>query len=516
MSGKIFAPNKSTELNGDPNDPTNKYADITGQSFNGNRGLHTAQLNESQQTSYGVKEFVENNAFVRAAPVYNLIPANFREFTSASGSTGAENREFKTSTGTTVFGYGAIQSFRSLSVEYGNTALCRFSARFPDSVASSWQGVGLLSITDEMSFGMNGTDFGVWHRYGGEAEVRTFTITTAASSGENATVTINGTGYTVSLTGGGTTVQDAREVATYLNANATGFAAEQIGSTVVVSSLSDGPKSNTWSYSSATSAASVVQTTAGVTKTSNFIAQADFSGSVYSDFDPTKGQLYSISYGAGYSDIAYRIYDPHQQRFIVAHEIDLVNMTDRPNVNNPSMKVGLYCTSVGSTTDISTYCSFISAFAQGRRSSVRNPRAYFNTKPIGTTLTNLLTIRNKRIYNGLINQAEIEPLSLSIANEGNKNLVVEVRANPTVAGSTNFTEIGNNLITEVELAGTTVTQNGRLLTSFTVAPADSATVNLKALEIRIPPTLRLVVAVRQLSGGSTASVTGTLIWREDI
>lgn len=476
---------------------------------------YVEQSNESQQTSYGVKEVVQDIAYIKASPVYGLVPANFREFTSDGGSTGIENREFKVSSGTTIYGYGAIQSFRSLNAEYGQTALCRFGARFPESVANSWQGCGLVSLTDELSFGLNGTDFGVWHRYGGEVEVRTFQITGAAGGSENATVTINGTAYIIPLTAG-TVQHNAWQVATYLNTNATGYYAEQINDKVIVSAASDGAKSDTWSFSSSTATATVTRTTTGVTKTSTFIAQADFNGDVFEGFDYTKGNLYEIVYGAGYSDIRYSIYNPVLKKFETAHEIQNVSLIERTNVNNPSLRTGNYVASVGSTTNISNYCSFISAFVQGLDNPVRNSRAYSNTKSISTALTNILTIRNKRIYNGKINQGEIEPLALSISNEGNKTLVVELRGNPTVAGEPNYQDIGTNLIVEVDTAGTTVTSNGRFLAGLTVSPGDTAVLNLKELENRIPPTLNLVVAGKQITGGSAGDITATLIWGEDI
>ena len=269
------------------------------------------------------------------------------------------------------------------------------------------------------------------------------------------------------------------------------------------------------SFSSATATATITRTTTGVTKTSDFTALADFNGTVPTGFDPTKGNLYSISWGAGYSDINYRIYDTATDRFVVAHRVEVTNTFTSPNMDNPSLRAGVYAYSVGSTTDTSVYCAFISAAAQGERTTTRNPRAFASTKSIGTTNTNLMTIRNKRVYNGLINQATILPLTLSVSNETNKAIIVEVRGNPTVAGNTNFQDVGTNLIAETDVAGTTVTQDGRFLASITIAPGDSGKIDLKELEIFVPPTLRLVVAVRKISG-TAGDVTGTIIWREDI
>ena len=47
MSGKIYAPNKTTEIGGDPNDVTNKYGDITGTDVSDRRALDVAVLYSS-------------------------------------------------------------------------------------------------------------------------------------------------------------------------------------------------------------------------------------------------------------------------------------------------------------------------------------------------------------------------------------------------------------------------------------------------------------------------------------
>jgi len=489
---------------------------VTASTIDSKRGLDTVNLMQPQQSAYGVQESFVNVAFVRSSPVYNLLPANFRTFTSLGGSAGVVSREYKVSTGTSVGGYGAIQSFRSLAVEYGQTGLCRFSARFPSPVANTWTGCGLVSVIDELSFGSDGTSFGVWHRYGGEIEVRTFTITAAATGAETATITIDNTAYNVPITAG-TAAANAKTIADYLNTNATGYFCEQLSNTFIVSAASDGAKSGTWSFSSTgTATATIVRTTTGVTKTSTHVPLASFSGTIPSNFDPEKGNLYAISYGAGYSNIDFKIFDTSRDNFVLAHTVEIVSVFERPALNNPSLRAGLYSASTGSTTDVSIYCSFISSFAQGTRESTRNSRAYNSNKSIGTTNTNLITLRNKRIYNGLINQAEIEPLLCSIANEGNKSLVVEVRGNPTVAGTTNFENIGTDLIGEVDIAGTTVTQDGSLLASVTIGPASRGDIDFSKLEIRVPPTLRLVISAYQLAGGNAAAVTATLSWQEDI
>lgn len=497
------------------------FTEVTGTAGAGNKfAIDVNDISRYQRTSYNVLETITNHSYVTASPVYNLLPANFRTFTSGTGSATTENREFKVSTGTTIYGYGAIQSFRSLAFEYGQTGLCRFAARFPIPVPNSWQGCGLISITDELSFGYNGLEFGAWYRHGGEVEVRTLTLTVAAAGAETATVTYNGTSINISISALNTAT-NAYTIATALNADGTfsaGYAAEQLGSTVVISSLSDGAKDSTWSYSSTgSSAGSFTRTTAGVTKTSDHTPLTEFNGSVPTGFDPKRGNQYSISYSAGYADIEYRIFDFNLNRYVLAHTIQNLSEAQVPTLNNPSMKCGLYVASVGSTTNIDAYCGFIAGVTQGEQDVTRNPRAFKSTKNIATTLTNLMTIRNKRIYNGVPNQVEIEPLSLTVTNEANKALIVEVRAQATVAGPTNFTNVGTNLVSEYDTTGTTVTEgSGTPLAAFTVAQSGGQIViDLKELSIRIPPTLRLVIAAKVISGAG-GDVTASLVWREDI
>lgn len=55
-------------------------------SGSGYQALKVTDVTASQQTSYGVQEVVSNKTFIRSAPVYNLVPANFRMFSSTGGS----------------------------------------------------------------------------------------------------------------------------------------------------------------------------------------------------------------------------------------------------------------------------------------------------------------------------------------------------------------------------------------------------------------------------------------------
>ena len=92
--------------------------------------LFNVKDNLGQKTAFNESLVESNTSYIEGSASYNLIPANFRQFTANGGSTGTEDRKFKVSTGTTVGGYGAIQSFRSVPHRVGKSVACRFSGYF--------------------------------------------------------------------------------------------------------------------------------------------------------------------------------------------------------------------------------------------------------------------------------------------------------------------------------------------------------------------------------------------------
>lgn len=464
---------------------------------------------------------------VAGSSYYNFIPSNFRTFLSGAGTATTENQIMKVTSGTSIGDYGVIRSFRSVNYQTGQGARFRIAARFPNPVALTWAGAGAFNIGDELSFGYSGEDFGIWHRYGGLAEVQDLTITTPAGGSETATVTINSVVYNVPLTSG-TSQHNAYEIETYLNNNGSGFEAEQIGAKVRIDFTSDGDKSGTFSFSSSSAVASFSEVTTGITKTSDFYPMSTsvtsviganlkgyWNGVIPSGFDPTKGNTYEITYQNGYGAIHFYIEDPVTGNYVECHTIRWSNNNTIPNLLNPSLRIGIYCYSIGATTETEVESPYVAGFVDGVKANTRNPRAFDNTRSVATTLTNLLTIKNSRTYNGYSNQVEIEPISLTIASDSTKNAVIQVRANPTVTGETNFNPAGTNIVAQYDISANTVTEDGRLLVSFPLSKGQSREINLRDYQIRVPPSLSLVICGKMTSG-SAADLTASLTWYEDI
>lgn len=491
------------------NDGTYSNANVTN-----DNALDVAIKDGVPLTAFGQVSVATNVPYIQGTGVYGFVPSNFRTFISGTGTAGAENRMFKVSTGATVFSYGTIQSFRTLNYKPGQGGLVQLTGVFESNVENSWQGVGLFSIADEFSFGYNGTTFGVWHRYNGQPEVRTVTVTGAAGGAENLTLTLNTVAYTIPLTAG-TTAHNAYEIANWLEANQTNWAADQVGATVIISSLSDGAKSGTYTFSSGTATGSIAQNTAGVTKTSDHIAQSSWNGRAAAWLDPSRGNVYQIQFQyLGFGNIEFFIEDPQTSRFILVHTIRYANSNTTPSVSNPSLRAGLYAASIGSTTDLVVRSASIVASVQGSVEKIRNPRAYEHTQTVSSTFTNIFSIRNRRTYNYYTNQVEIEPVQITLANESSKNAEVEIRTTTDTGVEQNYQAVGTNLVTDYDTTSVTGI-TGTLIAAYTVSGGGSAVIDLTPLRIRVPAGLTICILGR-VNSGAASPVTAALVWYEDV
>ncbi len=468
---------------------------------------------DTSESAFGDQIVALETPFVQSAPVYNLLPSNFRSYTATGGGAGVESKMFKANSGTSAGGYGAVQSFRSLNYKSGFGGVAKFTALFESNAASSWQGAGLVNLGDELSFGYNGTDFGIWHRHSGVAEVRTVTVTGAAGGSENLTLTLNGTGYTVPLTSGSVN-HNAYEIADYINSSVTGWDADQVDDTVIISASSDAAKSGSYSFSSSTATGTIAQTTAGATKTSTHVAQSSWNGQSVT-ITPSNLNVYRIRYAyLGGGGIFFDVMDPDTCSFVNVHTIKVPNSGTSPSLSNPSLRFGLYAVNLTNTTDLIVRSASCDLAVQGTPNETRNPRAIQHTQSVGSSFTNILTLRNRRTYNGEINQVEIAPKIITFSGEGSKNWEVEVRATTDPGVEQNFTAAGNNLVSDYDTTSATVT-GGRLIAAVSAAPNDSTMIDLEKLRVRMPPSLHLVIQAKR-SGGSSNDATATITYYEDL
>lgn len=422
-------------------------------------------------------------------------------------------------TTTSLGSYAVARTKRALIYRPGEGAGIKITAVFNTGVASSLQLAGLFSATDALCFGYNGTSFGILHRYGGALEIQELQITAAASGSETATVTLDGTGYSIPVTSG-TVNHNAYEIGEYLIANQSAWKVEVVGDTVVLLAQSVGDKTGTFSISSTgTCAGTFTEVQAGAANTEDWTAQTSFNRDTVSWLDPQKGNVYKIVFQyLGFGNITFFVEDPDTGAFKLVHMIEYANSSTTPSMQNPSLKGGYALASLGSTTAMTLSGSSLELFIQGRIVKREEAHAYANTKSVTTAKTNIFSIRNRNTFDSVPNLAELKPLTLTATSESSKTTILEVYKNATIDGEPDFSYLNDTLqIAEVDTAGTTYTStDGKLLTASAISNTGfTPTVDFEKLKGVILPgdTLSIVAYV---TGGAASDVTVTLTWEEDL
>jgi hypothetical protein len=279
------------------------------------------------------------------------------------------------------------------------------------------------------------------------------------------------------------------------------------------------------SFSSSTATGNLVETAAGATEIDTFVEQADWNidkmdGTGYSQMilDPQKGNVYQIRFQyLGYGAITYYIEDADSGKFVPVHRIQYANTNTSPSLSNPSLKIGWFAASLGSTTDLEMHGASGMIGVEGQQQPRRLPDAQVADKSsVGTSFTNILTIRNRSTFQGRVNLSEALPTLINVAVDGTKISEYQVILNATLGGEPNWTyEDEDHSIIEYDTAGTTATLNGnsQLVTAGVLGKTSSGTVSFIDYDLHLVPNDTLTLAVRTTSGSTDAAASIT--WLED-
>lgn len=427
----------------------------------------------------------------QAEAVYGLINSveTFIDATPGTGSVDTNSGNFRCQTGTGVGGYGVIRTSRPVPYRPGQGCVYRFTALFDHAnrVANSLQFVGAYSSTNGFVVGYDGANsFGVMHRTGGQHEIRVITLSAGASGAETLTLTLNSVGYSIPLTSG-TTAHNAYEIEQWLNdsANQGVWEAYQNANTVVLFGLNVGALSGTYSFSSSgTAAATIAQTTAGATNTETWVYQGSFThdqldgtGPSRMTIDTEKGNVFEIALPyLGYGAVDVKIQNPETRRFFTFHRWKFPNSRTTPILNNPTLKVGMAAASLGSTTNLTVQAGSFMGGIYGKLLPQERSRGVSNQKAsISTTLTSIVAIRVRSVFNGAVQLAEFLPKIISVGAEAGKSVTIKVLLNPTFASNTNWQYVEEDQsIIEYDTTGGTFSNVGTEVATFVVFGDSSA------------------------------------------
>jgi len=484
------------------------------------------ETNQNPMTAFGDVKVESMTPITQISAEYGLLNQVLTVIdSSASGTVSVVNNKFTCQSGTASDGLSSILSLRQLKYRPGQGALGRFTAVFDDPVADNQQLAGLITAENIFAFGYLGTSFGIIYAHDGESENQELTITNPASGSESATITIDGTPFSVSLTVG-SVQHNAFEIAISLTAQVPNYSFSSNNDQVVAQALISGAQGS-FLFNSPTAVAVWFQETVGLAPVVDFTPQTlwnvdtRISSLTKSNLEPQSGNVYQVQYQyLGFGAIKFFIEDSVSGEFVLVHTIQFANSSTLTSVTNPTFRIGWFVRNIGNTSNITVSGSSAGAFIEGIIKRSTPPRAEGNDQPVPAlgVFTNIITFRNRTHFGGKVNRAEIFPLIATASTQTNKFAFFRIIANPIFSGDLNFSYI-DKTSSLMEIAKDAVIVTGGIVVGeITVVAGSSASLlfneRIDLDFIALPGVTFSISASIPTGAASDCQATGT--WQEDL
>lgn len=211
--------------------------------------------------------------------------------------------------------------------------------------------------------------------------------------------------------------------------------------------------------------------------------------SALSDYDPTKMNLYQISFGwLGAGVIRFYIMSPRTGNWVNIYNIEYPNSDIAPSVQVPHFPINLYAQNGDTTDDVVLNCASVGVFTEGIVDHLTGGIYSDFTSAITAgsgTLVHALSVRNRATFNGATNFLSAYIKMLSFACEGTKNVRIVVAKNCTLGGQTWANKDTNNSILESATNGTAT--GGQVLVVENLSKSDSGSMNFSEYGLYLAP-----------------------------
>lgn len=425
-----------------------------------------------------------------------------------------EDSLYKVSSGTNPLGLSSLNGKRQAVYKPGQGLIGRLSAVFDTPTDLTLQAAGLITSEDSFAFGYLNESFGILRAFGGVVEAQELTITTSGNG--TLVLVINDIGYDVPITTG-TTEHNAWEIAEYFRVNpAENYLITSNESTVFFMNRTPAPQ-GLFLYSGTTGfVGTFTQVAAGQDVSIDFVPQSAFNQDKADWLDPQSGNVYEIKFSyLGFSSIEFYIKNPETNTNTLVHIYDFSG-NQLPIVRNPTFRIGWVARNLGSTTNVTVSGASAMSANEGIVVNDNPTRAVENLDvSVGTTLTNLISIRNRFHFGGIINRATVKPTLLSFATDDTRGALFSVIANPEFGGDMNYQYVDrDNSIVEVAYDTQTIT-GGRVVASFNVSR--SAPLNLASSDFQtfLEPDQVFAIAAK-VKIGTNEEMDATVVFLEDL
>ena len=240
------------------------------------------------------------------------------------------------------------------------------------------------------------------------------------------------------------------------------------------------------------------------------------------NLDPSKGNVYQISYGDSFAAINFSIEDDSTGDMVLVHILRYNNINITPSTYNATFP--LFCeVGNGSSTDvIITKVANMSAFIEGKNIITGPLNAH--SSDIRTTSgadgnEDFFTLRGRSTFAGKINKVEclIESISASQDSKAGGNIYITEDA--TVASQNAFVDVSTNS-SVVEISDSTGGENrdvsgGKLLWATGIGKESGFSYDISNLNLRLRPGHTLTFSMDKFSAADNEDGIISVVWKED-
>lgn len=481
--------------------------------------LRTSGWSPSQVSAFGEPIAIEHRPIVQLDAIYGINDVlSYQTYSALGGTTTAQDSQYVVSASSTTYSYAVLRTRRFLRYRPGQGAMCRFAVRFTEGKANTSQRAGFFNQQNGFQIGYNGTEFGILHFYGGRTHIETLAITTAPTSTQTATITLNGVAHTVTLENENALLTAARIARTGSFPN---WTVESYDNKVIfLYSGSLSPLNGAFTFTSTGNAVATMTTNqVGVSGTENWIPQSQWNGDLAKSgitLDPTKFNVYQINFrwlGAG--EIRFAMENPNTGDFMTLHHIHWTNRNTTLHVENPSFKLGFVAYNLGGGT-VTVWGGSLMMSNEGTIQINTYPRASYISKSglAGNVIHHIATVLNPITYQNKINTREIILDELSISFQGNDPLTIIGYIDATLATGTH--QFNSNVDTVVKaslITGTYTFGVNQPIIAFTLPINGAGQFDLSSYRLVLSPGATFSIAV--ISGQSISNISASLIGQAD-
>jgi len=479
-------------------------------------------VTNAQQTAFGEASVAQPRPVVQLQFPYAINPEIVETRTNNGAVTVDANRA-KLSTGAGANQLAQMLSRAPIKYNPGQGGLVRFTGVFTTGVANSQQLIGIGDSGDGYFFGYNGADFGVMRRSGGNPEVREFQVTTASTTAEDITITLDGDANTVTVTNSANVTTTANEIAADAGWGnlGSGWKAVADGDTVVFESFDAAAHDGAYSITATSAAGTYSQTLDSTAPTDSWVTQANWSDDQGDNtkhlptMDWTKGNVFQIRYQwLGYGLISFYVEHAADGDWVLVHKMAYANANTLPSVQNPTLPLCAMVANTSNTSDIVLYTSSMAGFSEGLEAPAPVSHGTQATLSIDTAVeVPIISLHCRHLFQSKLNRTRAKLTYVSVTNESGKPAVVHFDVNTTLrdAAFTNLETATSIIATDTAATKTTGGDN-----QFSVA-LPSGTVQvipLVLLNFFIHPGDTMTISGAQTSGGTASVVTVSLNFEE--